>query len=144
MATRYTDKKKAEVVKFVQNYDAKNGRGGQAAAKKKYKINPISIKKWCVEQGVKTGGKSAKKKVKKTTAAKPTRKKAGRKPAAKKKTTRKTTAKKKTTRKKATRSKTTARKSSGGANGSDSARMAKLEKKIASLETKLNRLKKAL
>ena len=134
MATRYTDKKKAEVVKFVENYDAKNGRGGQAAAKKKYKINPISIKKWCVEQGVKTGGKSAKKKVKKTIAKSATRRKAGR-PASKKKVT----AKKKTTSKKAGR-----KPAAGGANGSDSARLARMEKQIASLETKLNRLKKAL
>lgn len=49
MATRYTQEKKMEVVKFIRNYDREHGRGGQAAAKKKFQINPISIKKWCVE-----------------------------------------------------------------------------------------------
>lgn len=51
MATRYSDKTKQEVVDFVKAYDAEHGRGGESAAKKKYKINPISIKKWCVEAG---------------------------------------------------------------------------------------------
>ena len=63
MATRYTDKTKQEVVAFVKKYDAQHGRGGQSAAKKKYKINPISIKKWCVDQGYTTGpGRKKKKK----------------------------------------------------------------------------------
>lgn len=65
MATRYTDEKKKEVVEFVKNYDQQNGRGGQSAARKKFEINPISIKKWCVEQGYTTP--SSKKKGKKPT-----------------------------------------------------------------------------
>lgn len=55
MATRYSDKTKKDVVDFVKRYDEEHGRGGQSAAKKQFKINPISIKKWCVEQGY-TGG----------------------------------------------------------------------------------------
>jgi len=51
MATRYSDKTKKDVVDFVKKYDEEHGRGGQSAAKKQFKINPISIKKWCVEQG---------------------------------------------------------------------------------------------
>ena len=120
MATRYTDKKKAQVVKFVQDYDRKNGRGGQAAAKKKYGINPISIKKWCVEQGVKAPGKSVKK-AKKTVANKTTKKKVarGRKPAAKKKTAK--------------------------ANGSKAVtQINAIQKKIKALEVDLNKLKNSL
>lgn len=55
MATRYTEKEKEAVVSFVKAYDEKNGRGGQAAAKKEFKINPITIKKWCVERGYRPG-----------------------------------------------------------------------------------------
>lgn len=52
MATRYTDQKKRELVDFVRAYDEEHGSGGQAAAKKKFGINPISIKKWCVEADI--------------------------------------------------------------------------------------------
>ena len=45
-AHRYTDKKKAEVVSFVHAYDNQHGRGGKAAARKKYNINPITIATW--------------------------------------------------------------------------------------------------
>jgi hypothetical protein len=55
MATRYSEKTKKEVVDFVKKFDEEHGRGGQSAAKKQFKINPISIKKWCVEQGYEGG-----------------------------------------------------------------------------------------
>lgn len=142
MATRYTDKKKQEVVKFVENYDQKNGRGGQAAAKKKYGINPISIKKWCVEQGLKSPGKSAKK-VKKTV-AKSAPAKRGPKPGSKRGPKAKTKgrpAKKAPAKRGRKPGRPAAAKAS---NGSDSARLTALEKEIKALQTKFARLKKSL
>lgn len=139
MATRYTDKKKAEVVKYVKDYDQKHGRGGQAAAKKKYKINPISIKKWCVDAGVKTGGKTAKKK---TTRKAKTTARATTKRTAKKKTTRRAAAKPKAkAKKKAAKKKTATRRA--GANGSAKAALTqlnKIQKDIASLQKELKKL----
>lgn len=69
MATRYSDKTKQEVVAFVKKFDDENGRGGQSAAKKKFNINPISIKKWCVDQGYVTGPSKKKKKAPASNAA---------------------------------------------------------------------------
>jgi hypothetical protein len=51
---RYTDAKKAQVVSFVEKYNAKNGRGGQSAAVEKYKITPLTIAAWLRVAGVKT------------------------------------------------------------------------------------------
>jgi len=48
---RYSNREKKEVVDFVRQYDRKNGRGGKAAAKKKFGVGAASIRKWCVEQG---------------------------------------------------------------------------------------------
>lgn len=45
-AIRYSAAKKREVIKFVNDFNKKNGRGGQAAASKKYKIGSLSIAKW--------------------------------------------------------------------------------------------------
>ncbi|MCU0779683.1 MAG: hypothetical protein MUF04_01120 [Akkermansiaceae bacterium] len=43
---RYSEAKKREVVNFVHQYNKKNGRGGQAAAFKKYGIAVLSISNW--------------------------------------------------------------------------------------------------
>ena len=43
---RYSEAKKREVVNFVHQYNKKNGRGGQAAAFKKYRIAVLSISNW--------------------------------------------------------------------------------------------------
>jgi len=59
---RYDDKKKAEVVAFVKQYNEENGRGGQTAAKKKYKISPISIANWMTKAGEELPGKGGRKK----------------------------------------------------------------------------------
>ncbi|MEX2579421.1 MAG: hypothetical protein WD342_10215 [Verrucomicrobiales bacterium] len=61
MAKRYDQKTKDEVVSFIENYNTEHGRGGQAAASKKYNLNPITIKSWLQKAGVKTPGKSGKK-----------------------------------------------------------------------------------
>jgi hypothetical protein len=60
MAVRYDQKKKDEVVAFILNFNEKNGRGGQSAAAKKYKVTPITISNWLKKAGVK--GKNKKKK----------------------------------------------------------------------------------
>lgn len=57
MAVRYDQKKKDEVVAFVENHNAKNGRGGQTAAVKKFKISPITIGSWLEKAGSKSVGK---------------------------------------------------------------------------------------
>lgn len=63
MAIRYDQKKKDEVVAFIQKYNEENGRGGQSAAVKKWKLNPITVKSWLEKAGVATPGKTAKKKI---------------------------------------------------------------------------------
>ena len=67
MAVRYDQKKKDEVVAFVENHNAKKGRGGQSAAVAKYGISPIMIAAWLKKAGSKSAGKKrrvvAKKKV---------------------------------------------------------------------------------
>lgn len=45
-AIRYSAAKKREVIDFVNDYNKKNGRGGQAAASRKYKVGSLSIAKW--------------------------------------------------------------------------------------------------
>lgn len=62
MAKRYDQKTKDEVVAFIQKYNEENGRGGQSAAVKKWKLNPITVKAWLEKAGVASPGKSAKKK----------------------------------------------------------------------------------
>ncbi len=62
---RYDDNKKAEVVAFVKKYNEDKGRGGQTAAKKKYKISPISIANWMTKAGEDLPGKGGRKKAKK-------------------------------------------------------------------------------
>lgn len=61
MAKRYDQKTKDEVVAFIKEFNDENGRGGQAAAAKKYNLNPITIKSWLQKAGVKTPGKTGKK-----------------------------------------------------------------------------------
>ena len=48
---RYSDSKKAKIVKFVQDYNQANGRGGQAAAVKKYGVSALTISKWSKKDG---------------------------------------------------------------------------------------------
>lgn len=62
MATRYDQKTKDQVVAFIKAYNDENGRGGQSAAAKKWKLNPITVKAWMGKAGLVSPGKSAKKK----------------------------------------------------------------------------------
>jgi len=43
---RYTLQEKADVLEFVDRYNAEHGRGGQTAATKKYQLSPLSISSW--------------------------------------------------------------------------------------------------
>lgn len=85
MAKKYDQKTKDEVVAFIQKYNAENGRGGQSAAAKKWKLNPITVRNWLEAAGVPTAGKSRKKKK--------VSKKAGRKTTTRKTATRKASVK---------------------------------------------------
>ncbi len=62
---RYSTAQKQKIIGFVEDHNAKNGRGGQAAASKKFKVSVLSIGNW-----LKGGGASKKKaSVKKTKVA---------------------------------------------------------------------------
>ena len=107
-AIRYTDAKKRQVLDFVDKTNAKKGRGGIAAAEKKYNISRLTIYRWknALEggtTGVSSGGKRSAKKATKKKAAKKAGKKATRKKTAKKATKKaaKKSVKKKATKKKA-------------------------------------------
>lgn len=68
---RYTDAQKQEIVKFVADYNAAKGRGGQSAAVKKYKTSPITITAWIKAAGTKpTVAKTSAKTTKASTPAK--------------------------------------------------------------------------
>lgn len=43
---RYSPEEKREVMEFVLAHDKDHGRGGQAAAAKKFKISPITVSSW--------------------------------------------------------------------------------------------------
>ena len=59
---RYPQSLKKEVVSFVVKYNATNGRGGQSAAVKKYKVTPLTISAWLKAAGAEGPGRTAKKK----------------------------------------------------------------------------------
>jgi hypothetical protein len=43
---RYTRDQKKRVTQFVQEYDAKHGRGGIAAAQRQFKVSYIALRNW--------------------------------------------------------------------------------------------------
>ncbi len=59
---RYSAEEKSKVVTFVNEYNAKNGRGGQLTAAKKFSISQLTISTWLKKSGgkaaVKASGKS--------------------------------------------------------------------------------------
>lgn len=57
---RYTEEQKAEIIGFIEKFNAENGRGGQSAAVKKFKVTPVTLSAWN-----KKTGKKAKKATKK-------------------------------------------------------------------------------
>ncbi|MEY4569487.1 MAG: hypothetical protein RLZZ398_926 [Verrucomicrobiota bacterium] len=52
VGTRYTAEEKQEVVDFVANYNAENGRGGQSKAAAKFGVSPITVMAWLKAAGV--------------------------------------------------------------------------------------------
>lgn len=57
---RYSQEKKDEVLKFVQEHNEKNGRGGQSAAATKYGLTPLTVKNWMDKAGIPTPGRGGK------------------------------------------------------------------------------------
>ncbi len=74
---RYTDAQKKEVVSFVAQYNSANGRGGQSAAAKKFKVTPLTISAWLKSAGAKPPGKKIKKAAKPVKARKAGKSKKG-------------------------------------------------------------------
>lgn len=68
---RYSAEEKSKIVAFVNEHNAKNKRGGQLTAAKKFGISQITIASWLKKSGSKTAGKATKAaKVNKKAAAK--------------------------------------------------------------------------
>lgn len=83
MGKRYTDAEKAEVINYVNEFNASNGRGGQAAAVKKFGVTALTITAWNraagSPKGANTTAPKAAKKVAAPKAAKKVAKKATKK-----------------------------------------------------------------
>jgi hypothetical protein len=132
MAKRYDQKKKDEVVAFIQKYNKENGRGGQSAAVKKYKLNPITVRNWLESAGVPTAGKSAKK-----------RKTSGKASPATKPVARKATSRKSKSRKTPSR-KASASKAAPASVSATLKRMMQVQEQIEALSSEYDALKKSL
>ena len=50
---RYTEEQKAEILAFIEKFNADNGRGGQTAAVKKFKVTPVTLSAWNKKTGKK-------------------------------------------------------------------------------------------
>ena len=48
---RYSNTEKAEILTFVDKHNAKKGRGGAAAASRKYQVSQLTIGNWLREAG---------------------------------------------------------------------------------------------
>lgn len=48
---RYSTKEKAEILTFVDQYNAENGRGGAAAASRKFSVSQLTIGNWLKDAG---------------------------------------------------------------------------------------------
>ncbi|MES2981096.1 MAG: hypothetical protein V4727_02190 [Verrucomicrobiota bacterium] len=62
---RYSAEEKSKIVAFVTEHNAKNKRGGQLTAAKKFGISQITIASWLKKSGGKASGKAAAKATKK-------------------------------------------------------------------------------
>lgn len=62
-AKRYTEEQRTEILAFIEKFNAENGRGGQSAAVKKYKVTPLTLSAWSKKNGKKPkkAGKTVKK-----------------------------------------------------------------------------------
>lgn len=57
---RYTAKEKQQVVDFVNQHNAANGRGGAAAASKKFGVSQLTVASWLKNSGGALVGKGRK------------------------------------------------------------------------------------
>lgn len=57
---RYTAEEKNNIIAFVNEHNAKNKRGGQLTAAKKFGISQITIASWLKKSGAKASVKAAK------------------------------------------------------------------------------------
>lgn len=48
---RYSTKEKAEILTFVDQYNAENGRGGAAAASRQFNVSQLTIGNWLKDAG---------------------------------------------------------------------------------------------
>lgn len=62
---RYAAAKKQEIIDFVKDHNNTKGRGGQAAASKKFKVSQLSISNW-LKGGAAPKKKGSKKKTRAT------------------------------------------------------------------------------
>jgi hypothetical protein len=46
MKKSFSPEKRAEILAYIEKYDAKNRRGGQSAASKKFKVSRVTIINW--------------------------------------------------------------------------------------------------
>lgn len=67
---RYSAEEKSKIIAFVNEHNAKNKRGGQLTAAKKFGISQLTIATWLKKSGGKSTGKAAAAKGTKKTAAK--------------------------------------------------------------------------
>lgn len=59
-AVRYSAEDKKKILDYIKSYNAANGRGGQSAAVKKFKVAQLTIAGWLKGPGKKAAGKAAK------------------------------------------------------------------------------------
>ncbi|MGB6222835.1 hypothetical protein [Haloferula sp.] len=64
---RYTDAEKQEIIDFVNEYNAANGRGGAANASKKFSVSQLTVGAWLKKGGKATAKKKTAVKAKKAT-----------------------------------------------------------------------------
>lgn len=50
---RYSEKEKAKILNFIEQWDKDHGRGGKLQAFKKFKVSPLTLRTWIAEQGKK-------------------------------------------------------------------------------------------
>lgn len=58
-ARRYTRTQKAEILAYVDEFNAENGRGGLRAASRKFGVSPLSISNWSKNAGAVSGDPSS-------------------------------------------------------------------------------------
>lgn len=82
---RYSAEEKSKIVAFVNEHNAKNKRGGQLTAAKKFGISQITIASWLKKSGTKATAKTAVKTAVKAAGKAPNAPKAAKQTAAKSK-----------------------------------------------------------